>query len=89
MGGKLDSSAEEIRSIGVEALAIQSDVTKPEDNKNFVSQAAGKSGRIDIFVNNAGYGHASDPMELPEKEFRHNMELMLFGPIQLIRQVVP
>ena len=85
----LDSSAKEIRGKGVEVLAIQSDVTKPEDNKNFVSQAAKKFGRIDILVNNAGHGNASDPMELPEEVFRHHMDLMLFGPIQLCREVVP
>ena len=85
----LDSSAKEIRAKGVEILAIQSDVTKLEDNKNFVSQAAKKFGRIDILVNNAGYGNASDPMELPEEVFRHHMDLMLFGPIQLCREVIP
>jgi len=86
---KLDSSAEEIRAKGVEVLAIQSDVTRREDNKNFVSRAAEKFGRIDILVNNAGFGRASDPMELPEEEFRHNMDLMLFGPIQLCKEVIP
>ena len=85
----LDSSAKEIRAKGVEILAIQSDVTKLEDNKNFVSQAAKKFGRINILVNNAGYGNASDPMELPEEVFRHHMDLMLFGPIQLCREVIP
>jgi 3-oxoacyl-[acyl-carrier protein] reductase len=85
----LDSSAKEIKAKGVEVLAIQSDVTKLEDNKNFVSQAAKKFGRIDILVNNAGYGNASDPLELPEEVFRHHMDLMLFGPIQLCRLVIP
>jgi 3-oxoacyl-[acyl-carrier protein] reductase len=85
----LDSSAKEIRAKGVEVIAVQSDVTKPEDNKNFVSQAVKKFGRIDILVNNAGHGNASDPMELPEEVFRHHMDLMLFGPIQLCRQVIP
>ncbi len=85
----LDSSAKEIRAKGVEVLAIQSDVTKLEDNQNFVSLAAKKFGRIDILVNNAGYGNASDPMELSEEVFRYHMDLMLFGPIQLSRAVVP
>jgi 3-oxoacyl-[acyl-carrier protein] reductase len=85
----LNSSAEEVRAKGVEVLAIESDVTKPEDNKNFVSKAAEKFGRIDILVNNAGHGNASDPMELPEEIFRHHMDLMLFGPIQLCRLVIP
>jgi 3-oxoacyl-[acyl-carrier protein] reductase len=86
---KLESSAGEIRAKGVEVLAIQSDVTKPEDNLNFVSKAAETFGRIDILVNNAGHGNASDPMELPEEVFRHHLDLMLFGPIQLCRQVIP
>ena len=86
---KLDSSAEEIRAKGVEVLAVQSDVSKREDNLNFVSQAAEAFGRIDILVNNAGYGNASDPMELPEEVFRYHLDLMLFGPIQLCRLVIP
>ena len=86
---KLDSSAEEIRAKGAEVLAVPSDVSRHEDNKNFVSQAADKFGRIDILVNNAGYGNASDPMELPEEVFRYHMDLMLFGPIQLCRLVIP
>jgi len=86
---ELESAAKEIRAKGVEVLALQSDVTKPEDNKNFVSQAAKKFGRIDILVNNAGVGPLSDPLELPEEVFRHHMDLMLFGPIQLCKQVIP
>ena len=86
---KLDSSAEEIRAKGVEVLAIPSDVSKHEDNRNFLSQAADKFDRIDILINNAGYGNASDPMELPEEVFRYHMDLMLFGPIQLCRLVIP
>ena len=85
----LDASATEIRAKGVEVLAVPADVTKPDENKNFVSRAAEKFGRVDILVNNAGHGNASDPMELPEEVFRHHMDLMLFGPIQLCRLVIP
>lgn len=85
----LDSSAMEIRATGVEVLAIQSDVTKREDNENFVAQAAKKFGCIDILVNNAGFGEPSDPLDLPEEVFRGHMDLMLFGPIQLCRQAIP
>ena len=75
----LNASAEEIRAKGVEVLAIRSDVSKLEDNKNFVSQAVEKLGRIDILVNNAGTGPLNDPMELPEELFRHHMDLMFFA----------
>lgn len=85
----LDEAAEEIKAKGVEVLAVRSDVSKHEDNKNFVSQAAEKFGRVDILVNNAGTGRLSDPMELPEEEFRYNMDLMLYGPIQCSKEVIP
>jgi len=85
----LDQAAEEIRAKGVEALAVQADVTKSEDVKNFVAQAAEEFGHIDILVNNAGTGRLSDLMELPEEEFRYNMDLMFFGLIRCSKEVVP
>jgi 3-oxoacyl-[acyl-carrier protein] reductase len=85
----LEKAAEELKSKGAEVLAVQADVTKQADNSKFVSQAAEKFGRIDILVNNAGTGRLSDLMELPEEEFRYNMDLMLFGPIQSSRAVIP
>lgn len=85
----LESAADEIRAKGVEVLCVAADVTKREDLKNFVSQAAERFGRVDILVNNAGTGRLSDPMELPEEEFRYNMDLMLFAPIQCAKEVIP
>jgi 3-oxoacyl-[acyl-carrier protein] reductase len=87
--GPLEQAAEEMRAKGVEVLSVAADVTKSEDLKSFVSQAAQKFGRIDILVNNAGTGRLSDPMELPEEEFRYNMDLMLFAPIQCSRAAIP
>lgn len=85
----LGQAAEEIKKKGVEVLPIQADVAKGEDNRNFVKKAVDKFGHIDILVNNAGTGRLSDLMQLPEEEFRHNMDLMLFGPIQCSREVIP
>jgi 3-oxoacyl-[acyl-carrier protein] reductase len=85
----LEETARLIRAKGVEALALPADLTKPEDNKQFVARAVEKFGRIDILVNNAGTGRLSDPLQLPEAEFRYNMDLMLFGPIQCSREVIP
>ena len=86
---ELDAAAEEIAAIGVEVMVCSRDVTLPEDNKSFVAEVAEHFGRIDILVNNAGTGRLSDLMELPEEEFRQNMDLMLYGPIQLSKEVVP
>ena len=85
----LDRTAGEIQAKGVEVLAVQADVTKSEDIKRFVAQTAEKLGRIDILVNNAGGGRLSDPFALPDEEFRYNMDMMLFGPIQCSKEVIP
>jgi 3-oxoacyl-[acyl-carrier protein] reductase len=73
---RLEETAEELKAEGIEVLAIQADIAKPKDVDSFVTQAAEKFGRIDILVNNAGTGRLSDLMELPEEEFRYNMDLM-------------
>ncbi len=51
--GALDEVAEEIKAKGVEGLAIQGDVTKPEDIKNFAEQ-------------NSPVGHHGDPEDIAD-----------------------
>jgi len=46
--------AEEIRTLGPKALAIQADVTDIEQVRNMVNQVIETFGQIDILVNNAG-----------------------------------
>lgn len=87
--GLLTTAAGEIAAKGVEVLSCSRDVTAPKDIQSFVAEVADRFGRIDILVNNAGTGRLSDLMQLPEEEFRRNMDLMLFGPIQLSKEVVP
>ena len=78
----LDETAEALKADGNTVLAIPADITKPEDIDSVMTQSADEFGRIDILVNNAGTGRLSDLMELPEEEFRYNMDLMLFGLIR-------
>jgi 3-oxoacyl-[acyl-carrier protein] reductase len=85
----LKESAGEIKTNGNEVLSIPADITKPGEVDGFISQAAEKFDRIDILVNNAETGRLSDLMELPEEEFRYNMDLMLFGLIRCCKAAVP
>ncbi|HUT68292.1 MAG TPA: 3-oxoacyl-[acyl-carrier-protein] reductase [Dehalococcoidales bacterium] len=50
----LEKTAEEIRALGRQALAVTADVSSPEDVARLVETAASNFGKIDILVNNAG-----------------------------------
>jgi len=73
----------------VQVLVCTRDVTHAEDNKQFVAEVVQQFRRIDILVNNAGTGRLSDLMQLPEAEFRYNMDLMLYGPINCAGKSCP
>lgn len=85
----LEKVASELKQKGVQVLAEKADVTVQAETDNFINHTASQFGRIDILVNNAGTGRLCDIMQLPEEEFRRNMDLMLYATIRLIKSVVP
>lgn len=50
----LDAVAEKITAAGGQVLAVQTDISKPEEVKNLVEKAVEAFGTVDILVNNAG-----------------------------------
>ena len=71
------------------ALAVSLDVCDQESIQNAVKGSYEKFGTIDVLVNNAGYGYRSaveeGEMEAVQKLYQTN----LFGPIELIKAVLP
>ena len=70
-------------------LAIKLDVTRPQDAEAAVEAAVAKFGRIDILVNNAGNFFAGFFEELSPEQVRHQIETLLFGPMNVTRAVLP
>ncbi|SFO24254.1 NADP-dependent 3-hydroxy acid dehydrogenase YdfG [Paenimyroides ummariense] len=62
-------------------------------NENSVAEAVSKSiekfGKIDVVVNNAGYGQLGTLEELTDKESRQNFDTNVFGSLNVIRKTMP
>jgi NAD(P)-dependent dehydrogenase (short-subunit alcohol dehydrogenase family) len=70
-------------------LAVKLDVTDPADAEAAVQAAAGRFGRIDVLVNNAGNFYAGFFEEISPEDFRAQVETTLFGPVNVTRAVLP
>ena len=56
-------------ALGVEAVALQADVTSPADCQNLVDTAAKTFGRLDVLVNNAGVTADKLILRMQEEDF--------------------
>ena len=71
------------------ALAVSLDVTDQTQIDAAVAQARAKFGRIDVLVNNAGYGYQASVEEGEESEIRAQFDANVFGLFALTRAVLP
>ena len=74
---------------GERLLALQLDVTDKAGIEESVRSAHEHFGRLDVVVNNAGYGQFGAIEELTEQEARLQIETNLFGPLWVTKAVVP
>jgi NAD(P)-dependent dehydrogenase (short-subunit alcohol dehydrogenase family) len=65
------------------------DLTHPEGVSQFVQDVIAREGRIDLLVNNAGYGSYGAVEDVPMAEARHQIDVNLFAPAQLIQEILP
>ncbi|MDR1432555.1 MAG: SDR family NAD(P)-dependent oxidoreductase [Propionibacteriaceae bacterium] len=77
-----------LATLGVHVHAL--DVTNTESNRAFVDAAllAGQ-GRIDVLVNNAGYGEYGPVEDLPMERVRAQFDVNFFGAVELTKLVLP
>ena len=68
---------------------IQLDVIDDESLKNAIDQVTSEAGRIDVLVNNAGYGLIGALEELSMEEIKAQYETNLFGLVRVIQAVLP
>lgn len=76
----LEENAKAITAeFGVEVLPVACDITDTERVKAAVAATMEKFGRVDILVNNAGTGAVAPAEEITDDQFKHEMNIDLFG----------
>ena len=65
------------------------DVTDIISINSCINEVIAKVGRIDVLINNAGAGITGPIEEIPEMEIKRNFETNFFGPINVIKSVLP
>ncbi|RDI33184.1 oxidoreductase [Lentzea flaviverrucosa] len=68
---------------------LEMDVTRDESMVEGVKQVIAEAGRIDVLVNNAGYGSYGAVEDVPLDEARYQFEVNVFGLARLVQLVSP
>jgi NAD(P)-dependent dehydrogenase (short-subunit alcohol dehydrogenase family) len=71
------------------ALAVKIDITQPEQVEAGVKKAVDEFGRIDVLVNNAGYGLVGALEETSDAEASGVFETNFFGMLRVTRAILP
>jgi NAD(P)-dependent dehydrogenase (short-subunit alcohol dehydrogenase family) len=95
-GGKVIATARNLDSVAAleeqypqTAKALALDVTNAGQVESVVTEAIAKFGRVDVLVNNAGYGVAGAIEEVSEAEFMPMFETNVFGLLRVTRAFLP
>jgi len=86
----LNKAESELRAKGISVLALQMDVTKPEDWQRIASKAVSKFGKVHMLVNNAGVGSAPGPIEKTNyKDWAWVIDVNLMGVVYGAEAIIP
>ncbi|TNE68892.1 oxidoreductase [bacterium] len=78
---------EDLKAIGARTLKM--DITKDEDVQSVVDVIIKEQGRIDILINNAGFGLYGSVEEVTIEAARYQYEVNLFGLARITQLILP
>ena len=76
-------------ALGVGAIALRADVSKPEECDMLVKLAVENFGRIDVLVNNAGTTNLTPMQKMSNEDFDRVMKVNAYGTFYMMRSVTP
>jgi len=86
---KIDGLADLKQKFGSQVLPLELDVTSESQALSAVERTIERFGKLDVLVNNAGYGNVAPIEDTSLEEFRAQIETNLFGVIILTKAALP
>lgn len=78
-----------VERYGDQVRTIALDVTNPESATNAVKAAVEAFGRIDVLVNNAGYGDIASVEDVTIDDFKAQIDTNFYGVVYMTKAVLP
>ncbi|KMQ51050.1 3-oxoacyl-[acyl-carrier protein] reductase [Chitinispirillum alkaliphilum] len=82
------STAEEIKALGRQSIAVSADVSKAEDVKNMFDSVTGEFSSLDILVNNAGITRDTLILKMKESDWDAVIDINLKSAFLCCREAV-
>ena len=87
---EIEDVAHQIRTLGGEALSVQTDIAKDDDVVRLVERTIRAFGQVDVLVNNAAANHPPiDVVDMTPETWRYVTDVNLNGPFLCAHAVLP
>jgi citronellol/citronellal dehydrogenase len=87
--GTVDEMVAVLAAAGVEALAVQADISDPDQTERIVERCLAWRGRCDILVNNAAFTSNGPIMTVPWRRWQKAFRVQVVAPLQLCQGFIP
>ncbi len=87
--GLLDEVVAGLKQKNIDAIAVQTDVSKEDDCKNLIAKTVAKYGKIDILINNAGISQRALFEDMQLDVMRKVMDINFYGTVYCTKYALP
>jgi NAD(P)-dependent dehydrogenase (short-subunit alcohol dehydrogenase family) len=87
--GTVEQVVTAMQADGVDALAVQADLSDPDATQRIVDDTLAWHGRCDVLVNNAAFTSNGGIFDVPWRRWQTAFRLQVVAPLQLCQGLVP